>query len=64
MLLDEQEKKELKELAILLKMDRKYSTLVEDGLLPVDEFSLNSHLKRRVRINELMSRFGMGWLAV
>ncbi len=64
MFLDEQEKKELKELAILLKMDKKYSALLEDGLLPVDEFSLNSQIKRRLRINELMSRFGMGWLAV
>lgn len=57
--LDKEMKDELKELVKLIKMDEKYSALIFDGFLPIDQQSKKYHDDRKVRIYEILSKYGI-----
>ena len=50
---------ELKELITLIRMDEKYTAVVLDGVLPVDELSSECHYQRMTRIYELSYKYGL-----
>lgn len=58
-LLKESHRDEIEELVKLVRMDEKYSALVSDGFLPIDEFSSLYNFLRISRIEELSQKYGI-----
>ncbi|MDG6381292.1 hypothetical protein QCD83_20750 [Pseudomonas savastanoi pv. phaseolicola] len=58
-LLKESHRDEIEELVKLVRMDEKYSALVSDGFLPIDDFSSLYNFLRTSRIKELSQKYGI-----
>lgn len=50
---------ELKELITLVRMDEKYTAVILDGVLPIDQQSSEYHYQRMTRIYELSRKYGL-----
>lgn len=55
----DEQKTELRELILLIRLDEKYASIVSEGLLSIDEQAITCHWQRQIRIDELSRKFGI-----
>lgn len=51
--------KELKELVELVRLDEKFTVVIANGALPLDQLSNQHHQRRLTRISELSEKYGI-----
>ncbi|RMR77651.1 hypothetical protein ALP82_04779 [Pseudomonas savastanoi pv. fraxini] len=56
---DDEVRIEIKELMDLIRLDEKYSSLVADGIFPIDCQAVQFHYLRRFRIEEISRKYGL-----
>lgn len=60
MIIDEDEVRiEIKELMGLIRLDEKYSSLLSDGVFPIDHEAIELNYQRRIRIMEISRKYGL-----
>lgn len=50
---------EIKELIDLIRLDEMYSSLLSDGIFPIDSEAIELNYKRRFRIIEISRKYGL-----
>ncbi|KPX42049.1 hypothetical protein LCH33_005888 (plasmid) [Pseudomonas amygdali] len=50
---------EIKELIDLIRLDERYSSLIFDGIFPIDSEAIELNCQRRFRIMEISCKYGL-----
>ncbi|KPY55086.1 Uncharacterized protein ALO94_03276 [Pseudomonas syringae pv. spinaceae] len=50
---------EIKELMDLIRLDEKYSSLLSDGVFPIDPEAIELNYQRRIRIMAISRKYGL-----
>lgn len=56
---DDKTKVEIKELITLIKLNEKYTSVLADGVFPIDQKGVEIHSQRKVRIHEITRKYGL-----